>query len=836
MTGELYLFDGQLNLESVIPQCKVIENFQELELNGLITANATSKYKEKIEQASYFGQKENDNFWIYKKRGYKKEGKRITIYGIHMLFDDLKGKVIRDIRPTNVTAAQALAQILSNTGWSLGVSTAQKVTSSNFYYQSTLSAFFDFIEKWECEFIPKIKIVDGVITEKSIDIHDHISSDYGKWFEYGDKLLSVVEKQNNDNLYTAFIGRGKGEETEGGGFARKIKFDDIGWSIANGNPVNKPIGQDYVEMSEATAVYGYPDGTPRIGVIDFDDIEDPNELLQATYNYTVENARPKVHLKSKGTTRDPVELGETVAVIRSDINIRYKTRIFKIKKDFINNHVTDFEFGDKVTVSSAERIKSSESKKKKEQEKNESRFEYILSQITSSYWGKDGYNYDLKVGNPYGLPAGLYSFDKPIDQSPTEVIYVGAGRMLISNKKDPNGQWVWRTAATPEGLVGSEIIANSITANKLSSDVGQSLDLSSNESITSKVTSTIVNYVQDHKDELKGDTGAQGPTGPKGDTGPRGLQGIQGPAGADGKPTYTWIRYADTPTTGISSTPTNKNYIGIASNKASPNPSSNYSDYLWSLVKGPPGADGNDGNSNFTWIKYADDNKGTGMNDSPNGKRWLGVAPNKKTSLESNDWRDYTWSPLYDNSVIMASTSPSSPNHAQLWLDTSTNPNLIKRWDGSKWVTVSDLTQLEELVASKASQSDLDSQIANVVSSIQASLDSEISQTNSTFNIKFSETIGAINAAGDRISALSSEIETNIRFTADGIELGKSTNPVSVKILPDRVSFTEGGQEVAYFSNNKLYVTDIHVLTSLRIGDFAFFPRASGNLSFRKVT
>lgn len=313
-------------------------------------------------------------------------------------------------------------------------------------------------------------------------------------------------------------------------------------------------------------------------------------------------------------------------------------------------------------------------------------------------------------------------------------------------------------------------------------------------------------------------------------------ESLKGEAGQDSPPSYTWIRYADTPTSGMSNLPVGKDYIGIATNKETETPSNDYSDYLWSLIKGEAGADGNDGNSNFTWIKYADDNKGTGLSDSPEGKRWLGVAANKDTSIESNDWQDYTWSPLYDNSVIMSATAPSSPNIAQLWLDTSVSPNLLKRWDGSKWETISDTTEIEELIASKASQEDIDGQIANVVESIQASLESEISQTNDTINFKFSEAIDAINAAGERITDLSTEIETNIRFTAEGIEIGKTTNPVSVKILPDRVSFSEGGQEVAYFSNNKLYVTDIHVLTSLRIGDFAFFPRSSGNLSFRKVT
>lgn len=68
----------------------------------------------------------------------------------------------------------------------------------------------------------------------------------------------------------------------------------------------------------------------------------------------------------------------------------------------------------------------------------------------------------------------------------------GAGFMIANGKKD-NGDWNWRTFGTGEGFTADALItgylsadrieARSITANHLASDVGASLDLSSNESI-----------------------------------------------------------------------------------------------------------------------------------------------------------------------------------------------------------------------------------------------------------------------------------------------------------------------------------------------------------------
>lgn len=63
----------------------------------------------------------------------------------------------------------------------------------------------------------------------------------------------------------------------------------------------------------------------------------------------------------------------------------------------------------------------------------------------------------------------------------------------VASSKDANGSWQWRSAATGYGITADEIItgylsadrleAGSITTNKLSSNIGQELDISSNEAL-----------------------------------------------------------------------------------------------------------------------------------------------------------------------------------------------------------------------------------------------------------------------------------------------------------------------------------------------------------------
>lgn len=79
------------------------------------------------------------------------------------------------------------------------------------------------------------------------------------------------------------------------------------------------------------------------------------------------------------------------------------------------------------------------------------------------------------------------------------------------------------------------------------------------------------------------------------------------------------------------------------------------------------------------------------------------------------------------------------------------------------------------------------------------------------------------------------EIMKYIRFENGTITLGERENPITLTVENDRVVIKENGVEVAYFSDQKLYVTDGEFTSSLMLGNFAFVPRSNGNISFKKV-
>lgn len=160
-----------------------------------------------------------------------------------------------------------------------------------------------------------------------------------------------------------------------------------------------------------------------------------------------------------------------------------------------------------------------------------------------------------------------------------------------------------------------------------------------------------------------------------------GDQGAQGPKGADGKSSYTWMKYATRPdgldmsdnpdyvplldSTGspiLDSageqiyTVTQATYIGIATNKDTATESTNPTDYTWSRFRGVdgydgkdgangiPGKDGKDGKTQYTHLAYANSADGTkDFSVSDGNREYIGMYVDF-VEADSTDPTKYTWS------------------------------------------------------------------------------------------------------------------------------------------------------------------------------------------------
>ena len=167
---------------------------------------------------------------------------------------------------------------------------------------------------------------------------------------------------------------------------------------------------------------------------------------------------------------------------------------------------------------------------------------------------------------------------------------------------------------------------------------------------------------------IPGPQGEKGETGPQG---PKGEQGIAGTPGADGRTQYLHIKYAPVKNpTSSQLTETPDVYIGTYTDFEI-NDSTDPEKYTWAQFKGDQGVQGpkgENGKPSYTWIKYASTPNGEDMSDSPDSVPWIdtdgnticdtagnpiylepeyvayiGIANNKDTPTESDNPADYTW-------------------------------------------------------------------------------------------------------------------------------------------------------------------------------------------------
>lgn len=137
-----------------------------------------------------------------------------------------------------------------------------------------------------------------------------------------------------------------------------------------------------------------------------------------------------------------------------------------------------------------------------------------------------------------------------------------------------------------------------------------------------------------------------------------------------------------------------------------------------------------------------------------------------------------------------------------------------------------------------ALKSDLQGQITGVNADLQTykqTVSTKFTQTTDSFDFRFNNITDLVNVVSDTENEHYEELIKYIRFVNGVIILGEEGNELTAELSNSRLSFKQNGNEVAYISNKKLYITDTEVLNNIIIGNFAFIPRGNGSLSFRKV-
>ncbi|TGB04681.1 hypothetical protein E4663_06735 [Halobacillus salinus] len=261
--------------------------------------------------------------------------------------DELNDEMVEDIRPQNRTARYTLERVLEGTRFQAGTVADLGLQSTNFYYISTRETLNKIRQVWGGEYVDRVEIDESGITGRFIDLLYRRGKDTGKRWEM-DKDIESIHRKIKHYPKTALYGKGKSLETDNGGYTRKITFADVEWSVENGNPVDKPLGQEWVGDPGALEKHGTyipdtGDRQHRKGLFEDGDEENPEVLLMKTWQALQERKETQAEFNMSVTTFEGIagqehelaRFGDTGTAINKDIHppIIIEARVTKFKYD-----------------------------------------------------------------------------------------------------------------------------------------------------------------------------------------------------------------------------------------------------------------------------------------------------------------------------------------------------------------------------------------------------------------------------------------------------------------------------------------------------------------------
>lgn len=392
---------------------------------------------------------------------------------------ELSRTYIEDKRNRNANAKACLAKALEGTRWAVGTVETGTITGTAnlaFYHCTALDAVQKTADTYgleaQTEYQPDP--TGNRIGQRIIHLVEHRGQTTStKRFEYGKDLTQIKRDIDAGDVITRLYGWGKGiEQTneEGeptGGYGRKISFADVN----NGKP--------YIQDDQALANWGIvgADGTKHHSEasVDFPDCEDPKELLNLTKAALKTRTTPVVSytadvtaLGQAGYDPEGTDVGDSVQIIDTSFAtpLRLEGRILQIEEDLAGSLAET-----KITLGN---IRQSYTQRMAAQQQALDKLVSNSGAWNSAAGGTGPYMKDLidrinqimnaTGGYTYLKPGqGIYVYDKPEDQNPTQCIHIGGGYWRIADHKKANGDWDFRSLANGKGLFADTIFTGRLS-------------------------------------------------------------------------------------------------------------------------------------------------------------------------------------------------------------------------------------------------------------------------------------------------------------------------------------------------------------------------------------
>lgn len=412
------------------------------------------------------------------------------------------------------TAALALDAALGGTRrWARGTVTQTTTGGASMYDTDGWSAMATLVETWGGEVDTTIAVDSAGVVSRAVDLYDKQGDQSAKRrFDFGADIKSVRRKIADGPLYCRITPRGRGEETEGGGYGRKITIEDVN------------DGKDYLEYAPMVDLAKLPDGDggweyPTLE-IENPDIETPAELKAWAQGLLEESTVPKVtyevdvlQLAREGIDMHGVSLGDAVQVVdRKFDGLRIAARVMEMTVNMLDEADAQLVIGqvsdDLSTMfggfgARLNTVANTVYNMNGGTYSTAGFLNRLLERLNEEINADGGYAY-ITEGN------GILCYDTAVSDplvgaEASKVVEIKGGSIRIANTKTAQGAWEWKSVFTSGHIAAEVVTAASITTGYIgNASSGTYIDLDSNTvqlGSRSHINATIDNYGFDVNDQ-----------------------------------------------------------------------------------------------------------------------------------------------------------------------------------------------------------------------------------------------------------------------------------------------------------------------------------------------
>ena len=448
-----------------------------------------------------------------------------TIYAEQSISELIENIITSSVEmPTTTNPADYLAYILSFTRWSVGTVDSGIYNSrwkEDLTGKNCLEALQMFMDKFNCEFIVRYESDDkNRIVARYIDIKKTIGNNYGKRFEDTKDINALKRNLDLDSIKTAIYPRIAKQSNDENG-STTVEYTDIStvdWSVAAGDPVDKPLGQTILVDPDANTMYKrlnsktgklqerimYAEWTEQTAK----DAEDlckqawrilkANSVIYPSYEVTASDLY-KLSGNNSDYAHEQVSLGDTCTIIDRKITpeLRATTRVVEIEEDLLNPINNKYVFGKYRQTLATSNVDQQKSIEEKLAELSGRIQGMTIPEVKPQYQSGKVYYEDIKQdiqnefmsANGYVMAEdsnGFWVMDAPQGGTPTKALILKGGNLAIANYNTVTSAW-----EVGMFINGTSVNADYINTGHIAADV-----IAAHSITTDHLTASAVQYIR----------------------------------------------------------------------------------------------------------------------------------------------------------------------------------------------------------------------------------------------------------------------------------------------------------------------------------------------------